>query len=109
MKKATTIKARRGRPPRADFGTRLIRAAHEAIAIARGEADPSTYHIHVPSDLDVRAIRLRTGLSQDKFAERFGFTRARCATGSRDARSPMEPYAPISSSSTASAKPLSGR
>jgi len=77
MKKTTTIKARRGRPPRADFGTRLIRAAHEAIAIARGEADPSTYHIHVPSDLDVRAIRLRTGLSQDKFAERFGFTRAR--------------------------------
>ena len=64
MKKTTTIKARRGRPPRADFGTRLIRAAHEAIAIARGEADPSTYHIHVPSDLDVRAIRLRTGLSQ---------------------------------------------
>jgi putative transcriptional regulator len=50
---------------------------HEAIAIARSEADPSTYHIHVPSDLDVRAIRLRTGLSQDKFAERFGFTRAR--------------------------------
>jgi hypothetical protein len=32
-----------------------------------------------------------------------------CATGNRDARSPMEPYAPISSSSTASAKPLSGR
>ena len=77
MKKTTTIKARRGRPPRADFGTRLIRAAHEAIAIARGEADPSTYHIHVPFDFDVRAIRLRTGLSQDKFAERFGFTRAR--------------------------------
>jgi DNA-binding transcriptional regulator YiaG len=53
MKKTTTIRARR--PPRADFGTRLIRAAHKAIGIARGEA----------------------GLSQDKFAERFGFTRAR--------------------------------
>ena len=68
-----------GEPPRADLGTRLVRAAHEAIA--RGEADPSTYHIHVPSDLDVRAIRLRTGLSQDKFAERFGFTRARVRLG----------------------------
>jgi putative transcriptional regulator len=75
--KTTKTEAKRGRPLRADFGTRLIQAAHEAVATARGEADPSTYRIHVPSDLDVKAIRRRTRLSQDKFAERFGFTPAR--------------------------------
>jgi putative transcriptional regulator len=72
-----TTKTKKGRRPRADFGTRLIQAAKEAVAIARGEAEPSTYRIYVPSDLDVREIRRRTKLSQDKFAERFGFTAAR--------------------------------
>jgi putative transcriptional regulator len=40
-------------------------------------ADPSTYRIHVSTDLDVRAIRSRTRLSQEAFAERLGFTPAR--------------------------------
>jgi putative transcriptional regulator len=74
---AMTKKTRRGRPARADFGTRLLQAANEAVAIARGEADPATYRIHVPADLDVRAIRQRLNLSQDAFAKRFGFTPAR--------------------------------
>jgi hypothetical protein len=30
------------------LGKRLIKAAAEAIAIARGEADPSTYRVHLP-------------------------------------------------------------
>jgi putative transcriptional regulator len=77
MTTTTTRKAKRGRPARTDFGTRLLQAAHEAIAIARGEADPATYRIHVPSDLDVRAIRHRANLSQQAFADRFGFTLAR--------------------------------
>jgi hypothetical protein len=29
----------------------------DAIAIARGEADPSTYVLHVPAEVDVKKIR----------------------------------------------------
>lgn len=44
----------------------------EALAIARGEAKPAK--LHVPAELDVGAIRSKTGLSQDDFATTFGFS-----------------------------------
>ena len=44
----------------------------EALAIARGEAEPA--RMHVPAELDVRAIRAKTRLSQDSFASVFGFS-----------------------------------
>jgi len=36
------------------LGKRLINAAKSAQAIAKGEADPKTYRVHVPAHLDVR-------------------------------------------------------
>jgi putative transcriptional regulator len=56
------------------LGKRLIRAADEALSIARGEADPSTYRVHVPPRVNVRAIRKRQGLSQFEFASRYGLS-----------------------------------
>jgi putative transcriptional regulator len=53
-------------------GKRLIAAAREALAIARGEKKPA--RIHIPPEIDVRAIRLKLELSQDDFAAEFGFT-----------------------------------
>lgn len=44
----------------------------EALAIARGDAQAG--RLHVPAELDVRAIRAKTRLSQDAFASAFGFT-----------------------------------
>jgi putative transcriptional regulator len=44
-----------------------------AIAIARGEADPATYRVHVPAEIDVKAIRNKLGMSQAQFAASFGF------------------------------------
>jgi putative transcriptional regulator len=55
------------------LGKRLIQAAEEARTIARGEADPSTYRVHVPADIDVKAIRNGLKLTQAEFANRFGF------------------------------------
>ena len=52
----------------------MVDGLHEAIAIAKGEADPKTYRLHVPAAIDVRAIRARTKLTQRAFAERFGFS-----------------------------------
>lgn len=43
----------------------------EALAIARGEAEP--FHLHIPPELDVKAIRAQTGMTQKDFATTFGF------------------------------------
>ena len=51
-------------------GRRIIRGATEALTYARGEHDG--FVTHVPNDVDVSAIRRKTGLSQAKFAARFG-------------------------------------
>jgi putative transcriptional regulator len=59
------------------LGKRLLKAAKEARAIARGEADPASYRIHVPAEIDVKRMRRRLRLSQSEFAKRFGFTPAR--------------------------------
>lgn len=54
------------------FGSRLIAAAKEAAAIARGEVAPA--RIHVPADIDVKAVRQKLELGQDAFASEFGFS-----------------------------------
>jgi putative transcriptional regulator len=49
----------------------------DAIAFTENRADKSAYGIHVPRDIDVKAMRRQLKLSQSQFAERFGFTAAR--------------------------------
>lgn len=51
---------------------KIAEGLQEAIAIARGEEAPA--RLHVPPELDVRAVRSKTGMSQDVFASSFGFT-----------------------------------
>lgn len=55
----------------------IMEGAREAVAIAKGTADPSTYRIHVPPDVDVGKIRKSLKLTQQEFAMRFGFNLAR--------------------------------
>jgi putative transcriptional regulator len=52
----------------------IRRGLEQAIAYARGEAKESVYRVHVPSDIDVRAIRMKLGMTQEEFAGRFGFS-----------------------------------
>lgn len=49
----------------------------DAIAIAEGQADPGSYRVHIPEDVDVVAIRKRLGLTQAQFATRYGFSLGR--------------------------------
>lgn len=51
---------------------RIAAGLGEALAIARGEAQPA--RLHIPLKLDVKTIRGKTGLSQEAFAAAFGFT-----------------------------------
>lgn len=55
------------------FGERLLRSAKEARAIARGDVAPGRVFVP-PADIDVAAVRNKTGLSQDAFAKRYGFS-----------------------------------
>ena len=54
------------------LGKELISAMGEAVAHARGEIALPTRIVHVPDDIDVRAIRASFGLTREKFAARFG-------------------------------------
>lgn len=52
-------------------GKGILKGARQALAYARGEQEE--FLVHLPDDVDVRAIRKRLGLSQRAFAETFGF------------------------------------
>jgi putative transcriptional regulator len=70
------------------LGKRLIEAAREGRAIACGQADPATYRIHVPADVDVRKIRQQLGLSQDEFAAKFALSVGTIREWEQDRRRP---------------------
>ncbi len=55
------------------IGTRLIKAAKEARAIARGEINDG-FVVHVPDDVDVKPLRKKLKCSQAEFSHRFGFS-----------------------------------
>jgi putative transcriptional regulator len=53
------------------LGARIVEGMVEAVAIMRGEAHPPTYRVHIPADIDTRAIRAKLKLTQKQFSERF--------------------------------------
>ena len=58
-------------------GQRLLQAAKEALAIAKGEIEQGSTVVRAPSDMDVKAIRRASGLTQSEFASKYGFSIAR--------------------------------
>ena len=53
---------------------KIMDGLNDALEIAEGRADPSTFRVHVPAEVDVKAIRKREGLSQEAFARKYGFS-----------------------------------
>jgi putative transcriptional regulator len=53
---------------------RILRGLEQALVVADGEADEGLFVVHIPAEIDVRAIRGRLGLTQQQFAFRFGFS-----------------------------------
>ncbi|WP_298356949.1 helix-turn-helix domain-containing protein [Rhodoblastus sp.] len=71
------------------FGQELIESAKEALAIAEGRAKPArAVSAEAP---DVAAIRKRLGLSQDRFAKRFGLSSATVRDWEQGRRQPDAP------------------
>jgi putative transcriptional regulator len=54
-------------------GKRLLASVRKARAFARGERSKG-FVVHVPDEVDVRAIRKRLALTRTEFADRFGFS-----------------------------------
>lgn len=55
-------------------GEKILRGAREALAHARGGSGAKVHKVRVPDRVDVAAIRDHLGLSQQQFADRFGFS-----------------------------------
>ena len=68
------------------FAEDLIQSAKEAVAIAKGEAEPAG--IFIPDRVDVAAVRKKQGLSQTVFAKRFGLPLGTLRDWEKDRRSP---------------------
>jgi putative transcriptional regulator len=54
-------------------GKRILRGLEQALAFANGTLKKGTYVVHIPPEIDVKAIRGRLRLTQKQFADRFGF------------------------------------
>jgi putative transcriptional regulator len=55
-------------------GQRMIESARQALAFAEGREDNGCV-VHVPEDIDVKAIREKISLSQSEFARLFGLSK----------------------------------
>jgi len=55
-------------------GDGILRGLEQALAIANGTAKKGSYVVHIPPEIDVKAIRGRLGMTQREFAIRFGFS-----------------------------------
>ena len=73
----------------------IRRGLREAVAYAEGTADQSAYRVHVPANIDVKAIRTGLDMTQQEFAGRFGFsvnTLRHWEQGSRQPEGPTRAY-----------------
>ncbi len=73
----------------------IRRGLQEAVAYAKGGADKNAYRVHVPEQIDVKAIRTGLAMTQEKFAGRFGFsvnTLRHWEQGSRQPEGPTRAY-----------------
>ena len=53
---------------------RIVKSMQEALEIAKGKMPETEYKVHVPAQVDVKAIRRRIGLSQKSFAAQYGLS-----------------------------------
>ena len=60
--------------PKPTAGRRMIVSAKHSLAFAKGRKN-HRYEVHVPNDIDVKAIREKIALSQGEFAKLFGLSR----------------------------------
>lgn len=67
--------ARKGKGDKiTELGQSMLRGMREALAFARGEKNHGCV-VHVPEEIDVRALRKRSNMSQSEFSRSYGFSK----------------------------------
>lgn len=56
------------------FPASIRRGLEQAIAYSKGKATTRDFRVHVPAQVDVRAIRRKQGMTQEEFARQYGFS-----------------------------------
>jgi putative transcriptional regulator len=56
-----------------EIGEGILRGLEQALAFIEGTTDESQYVVHIPPEIDIKAIRGRLGMTQQEFAKRFDF------------------------------------
>ena len=74
-----------------ESGSRILRGAKEALAIASGEMPQDTYAVHIPETVDVKSIREKLRMTQADFARTFGFKLATLRHWEQKTRVPEGP------------------
>lgn len=70
-------------------GKSILKGAREALDYAKGARDG--YGVHIPADVNVKAIRVRLGMTQEEFSLRFGFSIATLRQWEQGRRRPEGP------------------
>ena len=78
-------------------GEDIMSTAFESIkqglqdAIAHAKGDARGVRVHLPRTIDVKAVRVKVGMTQERFAARFGFSMATLRHWERGDRTPRGP------------------
>src|SRR5258708_3046646 len=75
-------------------GERMIESARQALAFAEGKENHGC-EVHVPDDIDVKAIREKISLSQGEFAKLFGLSKRTLEHWEHGRRVPSGPARPF--------------
>lgn len=73
----------------------IRKGLEQALRYAKGKAPKHSYRVHVPEQVDVKAIRTKLGMTQQVFAARFGFsvnTLRHWEQGKREPEGPTRAY-----------------
>ena len=54
----------------------IMQGLKETAAYMRGELDTDSYRVHVPQEVDVKAIRAKLHMTQAAFAAKLGFSQS---------------------------------
>jgi putative transcriptional regulator len=68
-------------------GQSILQGAREALAYARGEKNHGCI-VHVPEEIDVKAIRKQAHMSQSEFSHSYGFSKRSLEQWEQGRRSP---------------------
>ena len=80
--------------PKRTAGERLIAGAKSALAFACGEQDHGCI-VHIPAEIDVKAIRAKVAMSQSEFSRAFGVSKRMLEQWEHGRRCPLGRPAPF--------------